>query len=88
MKKYIATLLIGAAALSFASCNNHKWTDSLDYTTRGSTESISISESTSGTTKPIDPSEITGDVEVNLENGLTSYESYDLEKHAIKLIFV
>jgi hypothetical protein len=88
MKNYIATLLIGAAALSLASCNNHKWTDSLDYTTGESTGSISISESTSGTTKPIDPSEITGDVVVNLENGLTVYESYDLEKHAIKLIFV
>ena len=88
MKKYIATLLIGAAALSLASCNNHKWTDSLDYTTRGSTESISTSQSSSGTIKPIDPSEITGDVVVELEDGLTVYESYDLEKHAIKLIFV
>ena len=88
MKKYIATLLIGAAALSLASCNNHKWTDSLDYTTRGSAESISTSESSSGTTKPIDPIEITGDVVVELEDGLTVYESYDLEKHAIKLIFV
>ena len=88
MKKYIASLLIGVAALSLASCNNHKWTDSLDYTTRGSTESISTSQSSSGTIKPIDPIEITGDVVVELEDGLTVYESYDLEKHAIKLIFV
>ena len=75
MKKYIATLLIGVAALSLASCNNHKWTDSLDYTTRESTESISTSQSSSGTTKPIDPIEITGDVVVELEDGLTVYST-------------
>ena len=87
MKKLILSLLIGATALSLASCNNQKWTDSLDYTTKGSTESISASQ-TSATAKPVEPPEITGDVVVELEDGLTVYESYDLEKHAIKLIFV
>ena len=88
MKKIIALILMCEMVCSLSSCKGQMPKDTLEYKTKGSTGSISVSESTSGTIKPIDPSEITGDVVVNLENGLTVYESYDLEKHAIKLIFV
>ena len=85
MKKIISCLLTCAAVCSLASCNRPP-NDTLEYTTKESTESLSASES--ATVKPIDPSEITGDVTVELEDGLTVYESYDSQKHAVKLIFV
>ena len=86
MKKMIAFLLMCAAVCSLASCKQTP-KDTLEYTTKGSTNP-STTASTSGTEKPIDPSEILGDIVVELENGLTVYESVDPEKHAINLIFV
>lgn len=85
MKRIIACFVTCATVCSFVSCNQTP-KDTLEYTTKKSTESISASESV--TVKPIDPPEITGDVAAELEDGLTVWESFDPDKHAVKLIFV
>ena len=90
MKKMIACLLTCAAVCSFASCHQTP-KDTLEYTTKGNTGSSSTEESTSVTNttqKPEEPIDITGDIAVELGDGLTVYESVDLEKNAVRLVLM
>ena len=86
----IAFLLMCAAVCSLASCKQPP-KDTLEYTTRGSTVSSSTEDATSATNtpqKPEKPIDITGDIAVELEDGLTIYESVDLEKNAVRLVLM